>query len=90
MTACRSLLLALICAALVLTGCGAEARSGQSAASVESAAETSIAAGDRAVGASGIAGSEALGLLSPTLPGFTLGTYSTACDPYQDPYGACL
>jgi hypothetical protein len=86
----------MVLTALVLTGCGGEARSGQqetgptTAASVESAVGTSIAAGDRAVGASGIASSEALGLLSPTLPGFTLGTYSTACDPYQDPYGACL
>ena len=31
-----------------------------------------------------------LSLLAPTLPGFGLDTYSTSCDPFEDPYGACL
>ena len=32
----------------------------------------------------------AIGLLAPTLSGFGLETYTTSCDPFEDPYGACL
>jgi hypothetical protein len=32
----------------------------------------------------------AIALLAPTLSGFGLETYTTSCDPFEDPYGACL
>ena len=57
----------------------------ESVASVENEApgvviETSL--GDNSLGS--------LSLLAPTLTGFGLDTYSTSCDPFEDPYGACL
>jgi hypothetical protein len=92
-------------AAFTLAGCGAESAGVDAAAEILPVAEpladlrladqgTSVADGAVSGVATAISGENdtfsAFGLLAPALSGAGLETYSTSCDPFEDPYGACL
>lgn len=92
-------------AAFTLAGCGAESAGVDAATEILPVAEsladlrfadegTSVADGAVSGGATGISVEDdsfsAFALLAPTLSGLGLETYTTSCDPFEDPYGACL
>jgi hypothetical protein len=89
----------------LLVGCSADGNGVEAAADILPAAEPladlrvgdsslEVAENERAgvdIGASlGDDSFGSLGLLAPALPALGLETYSTSCDPFEDPYGTCL
>jgi hypothetical protein len=97
----RAALVALVIAALVLAGCGSDAAGVDAAAEILPAADLRFADDQSRLPENESLGSAtqvlaegdsfgAFSLLAPSLSGVGLETYSTSCDPFEDPYGACL
>lgn len=97
--------LALVGAAFVWAGCTTDQAGVEAAREILPAAEpladagpreesgaseeTTVAAVDQGGGDADDSFS-AITLLAPALSSVGLETYATACDPFEDPYGACL